>query len=55
MEALFGLLIVWAISIPLCLRFSAKLKYNKTIAVLAGLFLPVLAPLVYGYLASNKK
>lgn len=49
------LLGMWAISIPICLRCAKKIGANRTVAFFAGLVAPILAPIVYAYLASNHK
>lgn len=48
-----ALLIIWAITIPVCFRAAKKIGSNITIAVLAGMFLPILAAIGYAYVASN--
>ncbi len=54
MEWIF-LFIVWGITVPVCLKSAKKIGSNTTIAVLAGICLPVLAALGYAYAASNSK
>ncbi len=49
------LLIMWAVSIPVSFWGAKKIGSNKIVAVFAGLVAPVLAPIVYAYLASNHK
>lgn len=49
------LLILWGISIPLCVRFAKEIGSSQVIAGLAGLAAPILAPIGYWYIASNKK
>jgi len=50
-----ALLVIWAISIPLCVRFAKKIGSNQVVAGLAGLAAPILSPILYWYVASNKK
>ena len=49
------LLVMWAISIPICVKCAKKIKANEIVAGFAGLVAPILAPIVYAYLASNHK
>ena len=49
------LLILWGISIPICLYSAKKIGANRVVAFFAGLVAPILAPIVYSYLASNHK
>lgn len=49
------LLVLWGITVPICLNCAKKINSNKTVAVLAGIFMPILAAIVYSYLASNHK
>ena len=47
------LLIMWAITVPICYNSAKKIGSNTTVAILAGLFLPILAAIGYAYVASN--
>jgi len=49
------LIVLWGITVPICLICSNKIKSNRLVAVLAGLFIPILSAIVYVYLASNYK
>jgi Kef-type K+ transport system membrane component KefB len=49
------LFIMWGITVPVCLKSAEKIGSNKTIAVLAGLFLPIIGAIGYAYAASNSK
>lgn len=49
------LLVMWAITIPICFNSAKKIGSNKTIAVLAGICLPIIAAIGYAYVASNHK
>ncbi len=52
---IIGFLVFWGITVPICFLSSKKIKSNRVVAVLAGLFIPILSSIVYSYLASNYK
>lgn len=52
---IFVLLIVWAISIPICVNAAKKIGANKFVAGLAGFAMPFFAPIAYTYVASHLK
>lgn len=49
------LLVMWAISIPICVKSAKKIGANQVVAGFAGLVAPILAPIGYAYFASNHK
>lgn len=46
---------MWGISIPICVNAAKKIGSNQIVAGLAGLVAPILAPIAYWYVASNRK
>jgi len=47
------LLIMWAVSIPICVKSAKKIGSNSVVAGLAGFVAPILAAIGYAYVASN--
>jgi hypothetical protein len=52
---IFVLLILWGISVPVCIKSAKKIGSNTIVATLAGFCAPILSALGYLYVASNHK
>lgn len=49
------LLILWSISIPICVKYARKIDGNVVVAGLAGFVAPILVPIGYAYVAARCK
>jgi len=52
---LIVLLVLWGISIPLCINSAKRIGGSKIVAGMAGFVAPILAPIGYMYVASHSK